>query len=198
MARTKLTSGPSTGSEPLIISPGLKRFGEQPDVDALTCGIHYIGTPRAMGLHWDDTAMQDLAHATAHLLHDSSEGRFRTTNPPRPPDPRDGGEFVNLIQLEPRGGRAAHLTLEPISHGPRRYLAPRPVGRAGRIESSIGGGCRHSRLTRYRSRKSTYVGWQARGLDVFERGLTKCNRAGRPTCCGSAGPNHVDLSGCAN
>jgi nickel-dependent lactate racemase len=70
------------GGELLIIAPGLKRFGEQPDVDALIRKYGYCGTPRVMELYKQNADMQDLAHATAHLLHGSSEGRFKITYAP--------------------------------------------------------------------------------------------------------------------
>jgi nickel-dependent lactate racemase len=63
--------------ELVIIAPGLKRFGEQPEVDALIRKYGYCGTPRVMELYRQHADMQDLAHATAHLIHGSSEGRFR-------------------------------------------------------------------------------------------------------------------------
>lgn len=70
------------GGELLIIAPGLKRFGEQPDVDALIRRYGYCGTPRVMELYKTQADMQDLAHATAHLIHGSSEGRFKITYAP--------------------------------------------------------------------------------------------------------------------
>lgn len=69
--------------ELIIIAPGLKRFGEQPDVDALIRKYGYCGTPRVMELYRQEADMQDLAHATAHLIHGSSEGRFKITYAPR-------------------------------------------------------------------------------------------------------------------
>lgn len=68
--------------ELLIIAPGLKRFGEQADVDALIRKYGYCGTPRVMQLYRQQADMQDLAHATAHLIHGSSEGRFKITYAP--------------------------------------------------------------------------------------------------------------------
>jgi nickel-dependent lactate racemase len=64
------------GGELLILAPGLERFGEQPDVDAFIRKYGYCGTPKCMNMYKDNADMQDLAHATAHLLHGSSEGRF--------------------------------------------------------------------------------------------------------------------------
>ena len=68
--------------ELLIIAPGLKRFGEQPEVDALIRKYGYTGTPRMLEQYRIQPDMQDLAHATAHLIHGSSEGRFKITYAP--------------------------------------------------------------------------------------------------------------------
>ncbi len=70
------------GGELVIIAPGLKRFGEQPEVDAFIRKYGYCGTPKVMELYKQNADMQDLAHATAHLLHGSSEGRFKITYAP--------------------------------------------------------------------------------------------------------------------
>jgi len=67
------------GGELIIIAPGLKRFGEQPEVDALIRKYGYCGTPRVMAAYRQDPLLRDLAHAAAHLIHGSSEGRFSIT-----------------------------------------------------------------------------------------------------------------------
>jgi len=64
------------GGELLIIAPGLKRFGEQEDVDRLIRKYGYQPTPQVLDLYKQNADMQDLAHATAHLMHGTSEGRF--------------------------------------------------------------------------------------------------------------------------
>lgn len=64
------------GGELLVIAPGVERFGEQPEVDALIRKYGYCGTDRALELYRKNSDLQDLAHGTAHLLHGSSEGRF--------------------------------------------------------------------------------------------------------------------------
>ncbi len=73
------------GGELLIIAPGLKRFGEQPEVDALIRKYGYTGTERVMRL-WSECPeggdLKDLTHGTAHLIHGSSEGRFTITYSP--------------------------------------------------------------------------------------------------------------------
>ncbi|MCC7084385.1 MAG: DUF2088 domain-containing protein [Pirellulales bacterium] len=70
------------GGELIVIAPGLKRFGEQADVDALIRKYGYVGTPRVLDLYRQNAEMQDLAHGTAHLIHGSSEGRFTITYAP--------------------------------------------------------------------------------------------------------------------
>ena len=70
------------GGELLIIAPGLKRFGEQPDVDSLIRKYGYSGTENVMKLWKTEPLLQDLTHGTAHLIHGSSEGRFRITYAP--------------------------------------------------------------------------------------------------------------------
>lgn len=70
------------GGELIIIAPGLERFGEQPDVDAFIRKYGYCGTPRVTAGYRTNADMQDLGHATAHLIHGSSEDRFTITYAP--------------------------------------------------------------------------------------------------------------------
>jgi hypothetical protein len=70
------------GGELIIIAPGLERFGEQPEVDAIIRKYGYVGTPRVMEHYVHDPALREFAHATAHLIHGSSEGRFTITYAP--------------------------------------------------------------------------------------------------------------------
>ena len=68
--------------ELIIIAPGLKRFGEQEDVDQLIRKYGYCGTEKVMQLWKTEPILQDLTHGTAHLIHGSSEGRFKITYAP--------------------------------------------------------------------------------------------------------------------
>lgn len=70
------------GGELLIIAPGLKRFGEQDDVDRLIRQFGYCGTEKVMAAWKKEPILQDLTHGTAHLIHGSSEGRFKITYAP--------------------------------------------------------------------------------------------------------------------
>src|SRR5688572_3460241 len=85
--RTRLAM--ADGGELLIIAPGLERFGEQPEVDVLIRKYGYCGTPKILEFYKQNADMQDLAHATAHLMHGSSEGRFKITYAPGHVSKRD-------------------------------------------------------------------------------------------------------------
>jgi nickel-dependent lactate racemase len=73
------------GGELLIVAPGLKRFGEQEEVDSFIRKYGYCGTDKIMKL-WQECHqsgdLRDLTHATAHLIHGSSDGRFTITYAP--------------------------------------------------------------------------------------------------------------------
>nr|WP_206105521.1 lactate racemase domain-containing protein [Paenibacillus thalictri] len=69
--------------ELIIIGPGLKRFGEQDVVDKLIRKYGYAGTPRVLEQWKNNEDLKDLTHATAHLIHGSSEGRFKITYAPK-------------------------------------------------------------------------------------------------------------------
>jgi hypothetical protein len=70
------------GGELLILAPGLERFGEQPEVDALIRKYGYKGTPSTLALYKTEADMQEIPHGVAHLIHGSSEGRFTITYAP--------------------------------------------------------------------------------------------------------------------
>ncbi|MBX3423338.1 MAG: DUF2088 domain-containing protein [Pirellulaceae bacterium] len=64
------------GGELLIIAPGVERFGEQPEVDALIRKYGYRPRLEILDLYKQNTDMQDIGHGTAHLIHGTSDGRF--------------------------------------------------------------------------------------------------------------------------
>src|ERR1700683_4744686 len=67
------------GAELIILAPGVKEFGEDKDIDALIRKYGYRGTPATLAAV---DANEDLAgdlSAAAHLIHASSEGRFKIT-----------------------------------------------------------------------------------------------------------------------
>ena len=70
------------GGELLVIAPGVERFGEQPEVDALIRRYGYLSQSEVVALYETQADMQDIPHGTAHLVHGSAEGRFTITYAP--------------------------------------------------------------------------------------------------------------------
>jgi nickel-dependent lactate racemase len=70
------------GGELLVIAPGVERFGEQPEVDALIRKYGYLSQAEVLDLYKTQADMQDIPHGTAHLVHGSAEGRFTITYAP--------------------------------------------------------------------------------------------------------------------
>ncbi|GIP31967.1 lactate racemase domain-containing protein [Paenibacillus sp. J2TS4] len=71
------------GGELIIVGPGLSRFGEQDSVDRIIRKYGYSGTESIIKQWKENEDLQDLTHATAHLIHGSSEGRFSITYAPK-------------------------------------------------------------------------------------------------------------------
>jgi hypothetical protein len=67
------------GGELIVLAPGLKEFGEDPEIDRLIRKYGYVGTDRVLKLTQENTELQNNLSAAAHLIHGSSEGRFSIT-----------------------------------------------------------------------------------------------------------------------
>ena len=67
------------GGELLVLAPGVKSFGEDRQIDVLIRKYGYKGTPRVMQLVRETEDLPKNLSAAAHLIHSSSEGRFRIT-----------------------------------------------------------------------------------------------------------------------
>ncbi len=67
------------GAELIVLAPGLKEFGEDPAIDALIRKYGYKGTPHTLEATRANRELQDNLSAPAHLIHGSSEDRFRIT-----------------------------------------------------------------------------------------------------------------------
>jgi len=67
------------GGELIILAPGLKEFGEDPEIDRLIRKYGYRGTPATLAAVKANAELRNNLGAAAHLIHGSSEGRFRIT-----------------------------------------------------------------------------------------------------------------------
>ena len=65
--------------ELVVLAPGVKRFGEDDRIDQLIRKYGYVGTPKIMKAMEDNEELKENLSAVAHLIHGSSEGRFRIT-----------------------------------------------------------------------------------------------------------------------
>jgi nickel-dependent lactate racemase len=64
-------------AELIVLAPGVHEFGEDAAIDALIRRYGYCGTPKTLATVKEDAALAGNLSAAAHLIHGSSEGRFR-------------------------------------------------------------------------------------------------------------------------
>lgn len=67
------------GGELIVLAPGMKEFGEDPEIDRLIRKYGYKGTPYILDAVKRNEELRDNLSAAAHLIHGSSEERFRIT-----------------------------------------------------------------------------------------------------------------------
>ncbi len=68
--------------ELIIIAPGVAKFGEDPGNDKMIRKYGYFGTEKVLKLIEENEDLQNSLGAAAHLIHGSSEGRFKITYAP--------------------------------------------------------------------------------------------------------------------
>lgn len=67
------------GGELIVLAPGVERFGEDMGIDALIRKYGYCGREKVLSLVQDHDDLKGNLSAAAHLIHGSSDGRFRVT-----------------------------------------------------------------------------------------------------------------------
>jgi nickel-dependent lactate racemase len=70
--------------ELIVLAPGLREFGEDPEIDRLIRKYGYRGTPATLEAVKVHRELQNNLSAAAHLIHGSSEDRFNITYCPGP------------------------------------------------------------------------------------------------------------------
>ncbi len=78
----RLRMAMADGGELLIIAPGVRHFGEDPVFDELIRKYGYRGTPYVLEMVRKNKDLRENLSAAAHLIHGSSEGRFRIVYAP--------------------------------------------------------------------------------------------------------------------
>ena len=67
------------GGELIVLAPGVKEFGEDAQIDRQIRKFGYRGTPHTLRMVEEHSELRQNLSAAAHLIHGSSEGRFRIT-----------------------------------------------------------------------------------------------------------------------
>ena len=124
------------GGELVIIAHGARRFGEQPEVEALIRKYGYSPRDEILAKYHDPDPkyddLRDIGHGAAHLIHGSSEGRFRITYAPARLSAEDvaqvGYHYLDyqtaLRRYEPQGkSEGAYKTAD----GEEYYFIPSPA-----------------------------------------------------------------------
>lgn len=70
------------GGELIVIAPGVSSFGEDPEIDRLIRAYGYRGSAEVLKQVAEHEELQENLSAAAHLIHGSSEGRFKVTYAP--------------------------------------------------------------------------------------------------------------------
>jgi len=65
--------------ELIILAPGVRQFGEDMGNDALIRKYGYVGRDRILKLYNENSDLQENRSVAAHLIHGSSDGRFKIT-----------------------------------------------------------------------------------------------------------------------
>ena len=67
------------GGELIILAPGVRMFGEDAENDRLIRKYGYVGRERILELVKENEDLQENQSVAAHLIHGSSDGRFKIT-----------------------------------------------------------------------------------------------------------------------
>ncbi|MBU8902390.1 MAG: hypothetical protein KOO69_06595, partial [Victivallales bacterium] len=82
--------------ELIILAPALREFGEDKEIDRLIRKYGYHGTPATLKAVEDNPELGNNLSAAAHLIHGSSEGRFKITYCPGSDTSREEIEGVGF------------------------------------------------------------------------------------------------------
>lgn len=87
--------------ELIVLAPALREFGEDKEIDRLIRKYGYKGTPNTLRAVKENEELRNNLSAAAHLIHGSSEGRFKITYCP--------GNGVSRAEIESVGFQYADL-----------------------------------------------------------------------------------------
>jgi nickel-dependent lactate racemase len=107
------------GGELVVLAPGLKEFGEDVEIDRLIRKYGYHGTPKTLAAVKANAELRNNLSAAAHLIHGSSEERFRITYCP---GPQMSPEAIRSVGFAAGGLKAMLKRYRPdkLKDGPNR------------------------------------------------------------------------------
>jgi nickel-dependent lactate racemase len=82
--------------ELIVLAPALREFGEDKEIDRLIRKYGYKGTPATLKAVKENPELGNNLSAAAHLIHGSSEGRFKITYCPGPNTTKEEIESVGF------------------------------------------------------------------------------------------------------
>jgi nickel-dependent lactate racemase len=98
-------------AELIVLAPGVKEFGEDPEIDLLIRKYGYRGTPATLAAVKENPDLAANLSAAAHLIHGSSEGRFEITYCPG---------FLSRDEIEGVGFRYGGLPVTLAKYNPAK------------------------------------------------------------------------------
>jgi nickel-dependent lactate racemase len=126
--RTRLAL--ADGGEVVVLAPGVWRFGEDDEIDRLIRRFGYRGTSATLAAVRSEPELAANLAAAAHLIHGSSEGRFRITYCPggltRDEIEGVGYAWGALAAAEARYGAAGADGRQHTADGERFYRISHP------------------------------------------------------------------------
>ena len=105
--------------ELIVLAPALREFGEDAEIDRLIRKYGYRGTPATLQAVAENEDLRNNLSAAAHLIHGSSEGRFRITYCP--------GPKTSLEEVRDVGFKAADLEAMTRRYNPETLTDGRNI-----------------------------------------------------------------------
>jgi nickel-dependent lactate racemase len=118
--------------ELIVLAPGLRQFGEDPQIDKLIRKYGYVGTERILESLSKNDDLKENMSAAAHLIHGSSEGRFNITYCPGKVSREEieavNLEYADLAQMTKRyDPKKLRDGLNNLSNGEQIYFISNPA-----------------------------------------------------------------------
>ncbi|MBN2352234.1 MAG: DUF2088 domain-containing protein [Spirochaetales bacterium] len=95
----------------VVLAPGMREFGEDPEIDRLIRTYGYHGTPAILKAVRENEDLRNNLSAAAHLIHGSTEGRFDVVYCPG---------HVSRGEIEAAGYRYADLAEALVRYEPEK------------------------------------------------------------------------------